>query len=281
MSPLITATELSAQLDDPKLLLVDCRFDLAKPDWGSSEYAQGHIDGAIYAHLNDELSSPVTSQTGRHPLPGAAAFAATLQRWGLDENTRVVAYDQGNGAFAARLWWLLRAIGVTAVQVLDGGLAAWKSAGLPLTTAVRERSISVLPARDFRDWLSTEQLEQALVTRTITLVDARSPERFLGQQEPIDPVAGHVPGALNHPLTDNLQADGRFLPPEALRERWLRTLAGQAPQTLVSMCGSGITACHNLLALEVAGLPGGRLYAGSWSEWIRDPKRPIATENSD
>lgn len=278
MSQLITATELAQKLDDPNLLVVDCRFDLAKPDWGSAEFAQGHIDGAIYAHLNDELSSPITAHTGRHPLPTATAFTALLQRWGVDESTRIVAYDQGNGAFAARLWWLLRAIGFEAVQVLDGGLAAWKAAGLPLTTATRQRKPSERSTREFNDWLSTEQLEQALATRTITLVDARTAERFYGRQEPIDPVAGHVPGALNHPLTDNLEADGRFLSPETLRERWQRTLAGQSPQTLVAMCGSGITACHNLLALEVAGLSGGRLYAGSWSEWIRDPKRPVATQ---
>ena len=277
MSQLITATELASKLDDPNLLVVDCRFDLAKPDWGSAEFAQRHIEGAIYAHLNDELSSPITVQSGRHPLPTAAAFAATLQRWGIAERTQVVAYDQGNGAFASRLWWLLRAVGHEAVQVLDGGLAAWKAAGLQLTTVVRERKPSALPIREFRDWLSTSQLEQALAEKSIKLADARSPERFYGRQEPIDPVAGHVPGAVNHPLTDNLEADGRFLPAETLRERWLRTLAGQSPQTLVAMCGSGITACHNLLALEVAGLPGGRLYAGSWSEWIRDPQRLVAT----
>ncbi len=277
-TPLIDAAALAARLGDDGLLIVDCRFDLARPDWGREQYAQGHLPGAVYAHLDHDLSSPITPQSGRHPLPSAEAFAATLGRWGVGDNTLVVAYDQGNGAFAARLWWLLRAVGHRGVLVLDGGYAVWKAANLPLDTAEPARRAIAQPVRALQGWLTTAQVQHELDAQAITLVDARSPERYAGQQEPIDPVAGHVPGAINHPLTDNLAPDGRFLPAELLRQRWQQRLASDDAGAVVSMCGSGITACHNLLALEAAGLPGGRLYAGSWSEWIRDPSRPVATK---
>jgi len=276
-APLIDVATLAASLDDAQLLIVDCRFDLALPQWGTQQYAAGHIPGAVYAHLDQDLSSPPTPHSGRHPLPAPAEFAQRLSAWGVDENTRVVAYDQHNGAFASRLWWLLHASGHRAVSVLDGGIAAWLQAGLPLQQAIPQRPALARPRNEFSGWLDATEVEQALARDQILLVDARSAERFAGRNETIDPVAGHVPGAVSHPLTDNLAADGRFLDARELRRRWQVTLRGRRAEEVVSMCGSGITACHNLLALEIAGLAGGRLYAGSWSEWIRDPARPVST----
>jgi thiosulfate/3-mercaptopyruvate sulfurtransferase len=274
--PLINCHDLQARLADPVLLLVDCRFDLADRDWGRREYLGGHLPGAVFAHMEHDLSGPLTATSGRHPLPSAQQFAATLGRWGFTAHSPVVAYDQGHGAGAARLWWLLQAAGWPRVQVLDGGLAAWKSAGLPLETGVVGRTPTGVAARELRGWLSSLELQQALAKDAVLLVDARAADRFAGRNETIDPVAGHVPGARCHPFATNLGDDGCFLPADALRARWHTTLAGRGPAALVSMCGSGITGCHNLLAMAQAGLPGGRLYAGSWSEWIRDPARPVA-----
>jgi thiosulfate/3-mercaptopyruvate sulfurtransferase len=276
-SPLIDVATLASRLDDPQLLIVDCRFDLAQPAWGESEYALAHLPGAVYAHLDRDLSSSRSDSSGRHPLPDVAAFAGLLSGWGVAEHTQIVAYDQNNGAFASRLWWLLRASGHGAVSVLDGGYAAWIKAALPLQQTITPRPAHARSVADFQDWLSAADVEQALARDQILLVDARSAERYAGRVEPIDPVAGHVPGAVNHALTDNLAADARFLSAAELRQRWLKTLGGRSAGELVSMCGSGITACHNLLALEIAGLHGARLYAGSWSEWIRDPRRAIAS----
>lgn len=275
--PLIDAATLAARLDDPQLLIVDCRFDLAQPEWGEREYATAHIPGAVYAHLDRDLSSPRTADSGRHPLPEPSEFSSLLSRWGIAESVHVVAYDQHNGAFAARLWWLLRASGHRAVSVLDGGLVAWNKAGLPLRQQATSRAPRSRTRSSFDGWIGVADVERALERGEILLVDARSADRYAGRNETIDPVAGHVPGAVSHPLSDNLAADQRFLPAATLRERWLATLAGRSPGELVSMCGSGITACHNLLALEVAGLSGGRLYPGSWSEWICDPKRGVAS----
>jgi thiosulfate/3-mercaptopyruvate sulfurtransferase len=274
--PLISAEALATRLDNRRLRLIDCRFELADPAAGARTYAQAHLPGAIHADLDADLSGPITPASGRHPLPDPAAFAARLAAWGVDEGTHVVAYDQGNGLFASRLWWLLRARGHSQVQVLDGGLDAWKAAGLPLAdTPTPAAPVADVPVRRFDGWLTTAQVERALADGAIRLVDARAADRFAGRNETMDPVAGHVPGAVNHPLSDNLGADGKFLPADELRRRWQATLAGRNPRQLVTMCGSGITACHSLLALERAGLSGGRLYAGSWSEWIRDPARPV------
>jgi thiosulfate/3-mercaptopyruvate sulfurtransferase len=280
---LIECPELAAHLSDTDWAVLDCRFELARPEWGASVYVEGHVPNAIYAHLDRDLSSPVTSTSGRHPLPAVEAFAATLGRWGIDENVQVVAYDQGNGAYASRLWWLLRWVGHSRVAVLNGGFAAWQQAGLPVTKqpGVRQpRRFTPNPAqRNVGSVVATVELQELLAAgqlagRQRTLIDARSADRFGGQNETIDPVAGHVPGAINHPFAHNLDAQGRFLPPHILRSKWVETLRGQAPATAIAMCGSGVTACHNLLALEVAGLPGAQLYAGSWSEWIRDAARP-------
>ena len=274
---LISCTDLAARLDDAQLLLVDCRSELLDRGWGRRQYDAGHLPGAVFASLDSDLSSPVTADSGRHPLPDPTQFAALLSRWGVTPSTRIVAYDQGPGPYAARLWWLLRACGGPAVQVLDGGWAAWVAAGLPVSQAVPERMATQVAARDFAGTADVAVVAAAAQDTTRVLVDARGADRFAGQNEIIDPVAGHVPGAINQPFTANLTADGRFADAMQLRARWLQILAGRPPQQLVAMCGSGVTACHNLLALEVAGLGGGQLYAGSWSHWIRDPARPIAT----
>ncbi len=269
------------QTGDTDWAVLDCRFELSRPEWGASAYGAGHIPHALYAHLDRDLSGPVTSTTGRHPLPARNAFLATLERWGIDENVQVVAYDQSNGAHAARLWWLLRWVGHTRVAVLNGGFAAWQRAGLPVSTEERIRqSRRVAPRPAAAGLVSTLEIEKLQATGQLSsgtrcLIDARSADRFAGQNETLDPVAGHIPGARNHPFLRNVDEQGRFLPVAELRARWIETLRGNAPATAIAMCGSGVTACHNLLALEIAGFGGAQLYAGSWSEWIRDPRRPV------
>jgi thiosulfate/3-mercaptopyruvate sulfurtransferase len=278
---LIEPSELAARAGDENWAVLDCRFDLARPEWGASAYSDGHVPHAIYAHLDRDLSSAVTSTSGRHPLPATEAFVATLGRWGIDEDVQVVAYDQNNGAYASRLWWLLRWVGHIRVAVLNGGFAAWQHAGLPVSIQPSVRRLRRFsPGLSQTGVVSTDALEQLLAAGQLAdgeraLIDARSADRFAGQNETIDPVAGHVPGARNHPFAHNLDAQGRFLPAQVLRSKWLETLRGDVPSKAIAMCGSGVTACHNLLALEVAGLPGAQLYAGSWSEWIRDPARPV------
>jgi thiosulfate/3-mercaptopyruvate sulfurtransferase len=262
-------------------VLLDCRFDLNDPGAGRRAYAEGHIPGARHADLNQDLSSPVTSTSGRHPLPAPDALAEYFAAAGIRGGTQVIAYDEANGSFAARAWWLLGWLGKAPVAVLDGGFKAWVAAGAPVETGepkpahggaqpaftVHLRPETVLTATD---------VLRALEDPRRLLVDARAAERFAGAVEPLDPVAGHVPGAVNHPFTGNLGEDGRFLPAAELRRRWLDRLRGTEPADAILMCGSGVTACHNILAMASAGLPGGKLYAGSWSEWIRDPERPVA-----
>ena len=280
LKTLIDADSLRRLLGQPQLAVIDCRFDLMNPAGGLEAYVKGHIPGARYADLNRDLSSPVTAHTGRHPLPAPDVFAARLGELGVGDDTQVVAYDDANSSMAARLWWMLRWLGHEAVVVLDGGFKAWVAAGGAVESgeaATRTaRTARFTPRVDPRAVLSTADLERALQAGTHLLVDARAAERFAGSVEPIDPVAGHVPGAVNHPFTANLGADGRFLPAAELERRWRERLAGKNAGQLIAMCGSGVTACHHLLSLEAAGIPGGRLYAGSWSEWIRDPRRPVA-----
>jgi thiosulfate/3-mercaptopyruvate sulfurtransferase len=276
-SPLISVRELSARPGSPTLRIVDCRFDLVKPGWGASAYAESHIPGALFASLDSDLSGPVTPATGRHPLPSPQAFAATLGTWGFTSETEVVAYDQGAGVAASRLWWMLRARGHENVRVLDGGLAAWKAAGLPVDKNALSCPHTRVEARPFAGAIDTEAVQYGLAERSIRLLDARGADRFAGQNETIDRVAGRVPGSRNHPYTLNLGADGRLLDTDALRIAWQRDLAGITPSQLVMMCGSGVSACHNLLALAQLGVEGARLYAGSFSQWIRDPTRPVAT----
>lgn len=275
---LIDADALAAVPDPSGWVLLDCRFDLARPAWGEQAFLEGHLPGAQYVHLDRDLSGPVGPSTGRHPLPAAEAFAARAGTWGIGSDTQVVAYDQGNGMFAARAWWLLRWLGHERVAVLDGGIAAWTGAGGSLTREIVTRPRRQFVARpDAAHVVDADFVLGGLAAGAIRLSDARAADRFAGQNETIDPVAGHVPGARNHPFARNLDERGRFLPADELRRRWLGTLEGREAREHVAMCGSGVSACHNLLALEHAGLQGSRLYAGSWSEWIRESSRPVAT----
>lgn len=268
---------------DSNLVLLDCRFDLGNPAAGRHAYLNGHIPGALFADLNRDLSSPIGPKTGRHPLPEARALAARVKAWRVHPGSQVVVYDELNGSFAARAWWLLRWIGHPAVAVLDGGFKAWVAAGGPLATG--EPTTPPLPgastvAEDIRvdadAVVDAEQVAALLRDPRRLLVDARAAERFAGSVEPIDSVAGHVAGAVNRPFSQNLGPDGHFLPAQQLRQQWQSQLGDRSASDVVAMCGSGVTACHNLLSLEIAGLRGAKLYAGSWSEWIRDPNRPIA-----
>lgn len=274
---LVSAETLMDHLEDPDWVVFDCRFALDDPEWGPREYRASHIPGALYAHLDRDLAAPQRPGTGRHPLPDPAAFVAWLGANGVDRSRQVVAYDQGGGPFAARLWWMLRWVGHEAVAVLDGGWPAWTAAGGPVTDEIpRPEPASFEPKLDDSRWLTSEQLETALRDGRVRLIDARSAERFRGDSEPIDPVAGHVPGAVNLPFAGNLDEQGRFKDPEALRRRFEPVVEDAAHDRVVHMCGSGVTAAHNLLAMEVAGLADSRLYVGSWSEWIADPDRPVA-----
>ncbi len=275
-APLIDAATLHAQLE--RWVVVDCRFDLADPEAGRRAWAQAHIPGARYAHLDADLSGPKRAELGRHPLPDPAALAAKLGAWGIGPDTAVVAYDAATGAMAAaRFWWLLRWLGHERVAVLDGGFNAWQVGGYRVDAEAPRIAPAVFAERhDDRLWLGSAEVLAGLDDPARVLIDARAAARYRGEVEPIDPVAGHIPGALNLPQDGNLGADGRFLPPEALRARFEAALGGRAPECVVHSCGSGVTACHNLLAMEAAGLAGSRLYAGSWSEWIRDPARPVA-----
>lgn len=277
-APLIAAPELARRLRDPQWIVVDCRFTLTDPGAGRAAYLRGHIPRARYAHLDEDLARKPAPHEGRHPLPTPEQFAATLGRWGVTNDSVVIAYDDGGGAVAARLWWLLRWIGHSASLVLDGGFKAWQAAGLPIETA--EPTITptryVLGAVDADAVVATADLPAAQAKGAV-VVDARAAPRYRGEQETIDPVAGHVPGAVNRPFSANLTADGRFKEPAELRKELLELVGERRPNDVIAMCGSGVTACHLLLALSGAGLGDGRLYAGSWSEWIRDPARPVRT----
>jgi thiosulfate/3-mercaptopyruvate sulfurtransferase len=288
---LIDAASLRALMATPGIAVLDCRFDLAAPDAGREAYLRSHIPGARYVDLNRDLSAPVSAASGRHPLPDPVALDAFFRGLGVIQDTQAVVYDESNGSFAARAWWLLRWLGHPKVAVLDGGMSAWLREGGATESgadgspgagsspgpgssggAGRRSTVQV----DRRAALAADELIAALENPRTLLVDARAAERYTGAMEPIDPVAGHIPGAVNHPFSSNLRSDGRFLPPEELERRWRARLGEASPADVIVMCGSGVTACHNLLALERAGLPGARLYAGSWSEWIRDPRRPVA-----
>lgn len=272
---IISTEELATHLHDPAWAIIDCRFDLAKPDWGAGSYAEAHIPGAVYAHLNRDLSAPVTDQTGRHPLPEVDTLVMTLGNWGIGNNTQVVAYDTTGGSYAGRLWWLLRFLGHNAVAVLDGGFPKWQKEGRPVTGGVEHRTPSHFTGKP--DWslaTSADEVEQIRLDPGYRLIDARAPERFRGEVEPIDPVAGHIPGAVNRFHALNLSPDGTFLPPEILRAQFEDLLQGISPENAVVYCGSGVTSIHHLIAMQIAGLPGARLYPGSWSEWIVDRKRP-------
>lgn len=277
---LLTAPQLAERLSAPELRILDCRFALDDPAYGRTRYAEGHVPGAQFADLERDLSGPIIKGvTGRHPLPDPARLQEALRAWGVDQDSTIVLYDDGPGAFAARAWWLLAWLGKRdGVFLLDGGFQAWQAAGLPVTAQVTEPARGDFTARpDACLVVEADQLGRRLAEPGLTLIDARALPRFRGEVEPLDPVAGHIPGARCAPFTENLGADGRFLPPEQLRQRFENLLAGRNPEQLVAYCGSGVTACHNLFAMSLAGLPLAPLYAGSWSEWITDPARPVAT----
>jgi thiosulfate/3-mercaptopyruvate sulfurtransferase len=274
---LVQAEDLAARLGDATLRVFDCRFDLARPEAGRRSYAEAHLPGAAFADLNRDLSGAVTPASGRHPLPDPEVFAAWLRAQGVATDSQVVAYDESNGMFAARLWWMLRWLGHEHVAVLDGGLRRWRVLGLPLTAEVPSRPAGTITATVRPQFtVDAAAVARAAADPAQRVLDARAPERYRGDVEPLDAVGGHVPGARNHPVAENVGEDGRFLPPERLRAKLAASLGESSPARTIAMCGSGVTACHVLLAMELAGLGGARLYPGSWSEWSRDASRPVA-----
>jgi thiosulfate/3-mercaptopyruvate sulfurtransferase len=275
--PLIQAEALRELLRVRQdIVVIDARFDLLKPDAGRSEWQAGHVPNSVYLHLDTDLAGAKTGRNGRHPLPERAAFARTLGRAGVTPASLVVTLDAQGGPYAARAWWMLRWMGHDEVAVLDGGLGAWLAAGGELTAqATRPIEAPPYPQRAaLVEFVDASALSASL--GSIRLIDARAPERFRGEVEPLDTQAGHIPGALNRFFKDNLAADGRFKPAAQLRDEFAAFTAGPGPRAVVHQCGSGVTACHNLLAMEQAGLTGSKLYPGSWSEWSSDPSRPIA-----
>jgi thiosulfate/3-mercaptopyruvate sulfurtransferase len=275
---IISTHDLSQHLAEPHWVVLDCRFDLADPQKGEREYLQTHIPGAAYVDLDRDLSSPpVPGVTGRHPLPPIEVAVETFSRLGIAEGIQVMAYDDAGGAFAARLWWMLRWLGHQSVAVLNGGWMHWQKEG----RLVRSGS-EVHPWRTFLPkprpelQVSTPQVANLALDPACRLFDSRSAERYRGENETIDPVAGHIPGAVSAPYAENLQPDGRFRPKGSLRKRFQRLLGDLPAEKAVFYCGSGVTAAHNILAVEYAGLGEARLYPGSWSEWITDPSRPVA-----
>ncbi len=280
IAQLISPQALAERQQSPGLVILDCRFALEDPDYGLQSYSEGHIAGALFADLERDLSGPVIKGvTGRHPLPDAAKLNERLRAWGINDDSDIVLYDDGPGAFAARAWWLLAWLGKrSGVSILDGGLKAWHGAGFPLSLDAP----SVMPGRfvghtDAGLLVDAQALGRRLGQPGLTLLDARAEPRFRGEVEPLDPVAGHIPGARCAAFSGNLGSDGRFLPAAQLRERFAALLGERPAAELVAYCGSGVTACHNLFALCLAGYPLAPLYAGSWSEWITDPQRPVAT----
>lgn len=275
---ILSPRQVYSHLGDYGLVIVDCRFELSNPDWGLLEYQIGHLPGAVYADLNKDLSGPITPTSGRHPLPDPEKFIQKAGEWGINSRSQVIVYDQDGGAYASRLWWLLRTYGHEAVAVLDGGIPAWLEAGYTLSS----QKVSLKPAEfegypDPNQWVTTAEMELLLNDPSFIFIDARASERFRGEVEPIDRIAGHIPGAVNRPYTENLSSDGMLLLKEQLHQAFDDLLGKLSPDRIVTYCGSGVTSCHHLLAMEIAGLYGAKLYVGSWSEWIRDPSRPIAT----
>lgn len=275
---LITSEELHYHGNDPAWAVVDCRFSLGDSELGRRSYLEAHVPGAVYAHLDEDLSAPVVpGKTGRHPLPSVAAFAHALSGWGIDQHVQVVAYDDSGGSIAARLWWMIRWMGHDMVAVLDGGFPAWLARGFETRSGVQSR-----PRRELEPRVRPALVADVGVVERIRsdaahrLIDARGADRYRGENETIDPVAGHIPGAISLPYADNLRKDGTFRPPEELRARFASQIGDVPLDKVVCYCGSGVTAAHDLLAMAHGGLGDARLYPGSWSEWITDPARPVA-----
>ena len=275
---LISVDRAAAALRDNAARFVDSRADILDKPRARRDYVASHIPGAVFADMETDLADLSVKGRGRHPLPAAEAFSATLSRWGVDRDTDVIVYDDASGAMAARLWWMLRLVGHERVAVLDGGWAAWKAAGLPVTADVPSPAPTDYRVQfDEREIATSAGVAAMLARGDGALLDARAAPRFRGENESIDPVAGHVPGARNRPFSDNLAPNQTFKQPYELRGEFEKILADTPPSRTLLMCGSGVTACHNLLAMEHAGLKGARVYAGSWSEWISDPNRPVGT----
>src|SRR3954463_6858483 len=273
---LISTAALALHVDDPAYAIVDCRAKLDDLAWGAHEHAASHLPGAVFADLTHDLSGPKNGSNGRHPLPAVDALVQTFSRLGIASGMQVVAYDQENGMYASRLWWLLRWLGHDAVAVLDGGVKKWTAEGRPTRSGVEARGAREFSGAPRADMTVDVEAVAAMVdTPAWRLIDARAPERYRGENEPIDAQAGHIPGAANHFYQSNLDAQGLFRKPEELREQIGAVTGGVAADHVVCYCGSGGTACHNLLALEHAGIKGAKLYAGSWSEWSADPERPV------
>ena len=273
---LVDVATLQAHLDDPNWLVVDVRHQLSDTGYGERVYAESHIPGAVFLHCDRDLSGPMTGCNGRHPLPDPEQLAQRLGEIGIGATTQVVVYDDAQGMIAGRLWWLLRWLGHDAVALLDGGLQAWQAASGTMTALLPTLEPRAFVARQQDLKVHADYVLERIETPHMHLVDARGPDRFRGENETIDPVGGHIPGAVNRFFKDNLLPDGRFKPAAQLRGEWLAVLAGSPPDQVIHQCGSGVSACLNMVAMEIAGLPGSRLYAGSWSEWCADPGRPVA-----
>jgi thiosulfate/3-mercaptopyruvate sulfurtransferase len=271
---LVSTAELAAHLDDAAWVVFDCRHDLANPGSGAQEYASSHIPGARFLHLDRDLSAPTTGTNGRHPLPEAQAFMRTLGAAGVDSSKQVIAYDAKMGVYAARLWWMLRWLGHENVAVLDGGYAKWTGEGRPVNSAVPQPAPTRFSGQPRAMWVDANEVLRSIGQPGRILVDARAPDRYRGENETLDPVGGRIRGSLNRFFRDNLDANGCFRPAAELRQAFAGLLGKTAPDAVVHSCGSGVSACHNLLAMEIAGLSGSRLYPGSWSEWSSDPSRP-------
>jgi thiosulfate/3-mercaptopyruvate sulfurtransferase len=274
---LISTDALASHLDGP-WVIVDCRYDLRNEPWGSAQYRVGHIPGAVYASLSHDLAAPPSGANGRHPLPCAETMEATFGRLGISAGTQVAIYDQDAGMYASRMWWMLRYMGHEAAAVVDGGWAKWVREGRAVRTGEESRPAAVFKGRRRKELrLIVDQVKATLGDPSVLLVDARAPERFEGKSEPLDRTAGHIPGAVNHFCKRNVTDEGVMLPVETLREQFAELLGDRSPDQVVMYCGSGVTACQNLLAMEHAGLRGTKLYPGSWSEWSSDPERPVET----
>ena len=271
---LISTAQLAAHLEAPDWVLLDCRHDLANPGAGEQDYARGHIPGARFLHVDHDLAAPRTGKNGRHPLPDPQVFMRRLEAAGVGANTQVVAYDAQTGVYAARLWWMLRWLGHDSVAVLDGGYIKWTRESRPVTNALPPTGTAHFSGRPRLAAVDADDILRSLGRPGRVIVDARAPDRFRGENETLDPVGGRIPGACNRFFHDNLDANNCFKPAAELRQAFAALLGAAPAETVVHSCGSGVSACHNLLAMEIAGLPGSRLYPGSWSEWCSDPKRP-------
>ncbi len=275
---IISVEELNNNLNTKDWFIFDCRFLLKDPEGGLKLFNKGHIPGAQFADMDKDLASPMTPTSGRHPLPNPRHLVKKLQSWGVNNSSQVICYDDMSGAFAARLWWLIKWLGHHDVAVLDGGIDKWTESGLALETDVQQRAAgSFVGEENDEMWVSIEFVEKQFQENNIHLLDARSSDRFTAKDTKTDPVAGHIPGAMSFPFAENLSKQGVFLSEEELRKRFTPIISNAENKEVINMCGSGVTACHNILAMSVAGLPMTRLYVGSWSEWIKDKTRPVAT----